>query len=309
MVSFLSPISSYVTCTPLDVDMNQFPVPTQSSSEALTVLDALAGRFYSCYHEFYRCDRILVDHQAARAFPEVVKDFPQLKDLHLCQRVSQLASVIRTRWIDQAVTDFLTQTPNAIVVNLRSRLCTRYWRLPMLHDDWYEVDNPKIMELRQRYFTIVPRRLDVISDCMDLRWIDKIQRHQDQPLLIIMEGVTLYYSADENQRLFEAIAQKLGPANILFDSVSSNFVAVEGDTMMSQSENFLGERHANFQWGMDDLSAFEGWSLQFKTIQTIHYLLDIANYPERLEPWMMNFWPMLKPLLKKSGQINHLYLG
>ncbi|MEM9152811.1 MAG: class I SAM-dependent methyltransferase, partial [Cyanobacteria bacterium P01_F01_bin.3] len=247
--------------------MTQSTALIRSLQDKATVLDAITGSFYSCHQEFYRSDRVLVDHQAARAFSEIVTDFPKLKDLQLCQRVSQLTSAIRSRWFDQIVSDFLAQSSNAVVVNLRSRLCTRYWRLPTLHNHWYEVDNADIMELRQRYFTIVPRDFDIACDCMDFSWIPKVQRSEGQPLLILLEGVCMYLKPEENQALFQAIAQHFGQVHLIFDSVSPRFIADADQEVLNQSENFLGERSSLFHWGMSSLSEMQSWSIQTQLIQ------------------------------------------
>lgn len=271
-------------------------------------MQSVTGRLYAHYQEFYRSDRILIDHQAARAFPEILKDCPQLKTLPLSQRVSQLTSVIRSRWFDQKVMAFLTANPEAIVVNLGSRLCTRYWRLPMLYDNWYEVDCPEVMELRQRYFTIVSRDLDIDCDCMDFSWIHRIQRNEGQPMLFLLEGVCMYLKPEENQALFEAIAQAFGPVHVLFDGVSSRFIDHQANGILSQPEDFLGEWGTQFRWGINDLTDLAPWAIRPQLIQKIEYLRDMLAYPERLEPWMTTFWPMLEPLLQDSGQIYHLYL-
>ena len=204
--------------------MNRYQSTAQSQKTQTKALKPLVNRLFACYQEFYNSDRILVDHLAGRALPEILKDFPSLNLSPPSHRVAQLTSVIRSRSFDQVVIEFLDSAPNAIVVNLGSRLCTRSSRLPTPHELWYEVDSSDVMALRQRYFTIVPRELDVEYDCMDLAWMNHIHREDGQPILFILEGVCMYKTPEENQQLFEAIAQRFPGANIVFDVVSPRFV-------------------------------------------------------------------------------------
>lgn len=290
--------------------MNRYQLTTQSQKKQTQALKPLVNRLYACYQEFYNSDRILVDHLAGRAFPEILKDYP---DLNLCppsHRVAQLTSVIRARSFDQVVIDFLETSPNAVVVNLGSRLCTRSSRLPVPHEPWYEVDTSDVMKLRQRYFTIIPREFDVEYDGMDLSWTKHIQREEGQPILFILEGVCMYRSPEDNQAVFEAIAQQFPGAHIVFDVVSPRFVESEpkSGALQHQPEDFLGESDVSFSWGLGDVSELESWDVELELVERLDYLTNIISYPERLEAWMNNFWPILKPLLEESGRIYHLCL-
>ena len=286
-------------------------INTQSLQHHHTILKPLIGRLYACYQEFYRSDRILVDHLASRALPEILSDFNCLIDSPPSERVAQLTSVIRSRCFDQAVVAFLEKNPHAVVVNLGSRLCTRYSRLPIPHPLWYEVDTPEVMELRQRYFTIVARELDVPCDIMTLSWMKTVQRDDGQPILFILEGQSMYLTPEDNQTLFEAIAQQYPGAHILLDTVSPKFIAqvTEPTEILSTGEDFLGQWQQPFQFGLSSLQDLTSWDIQFQLIQQYDYLLNMSFYPERLTGWMRNFWPILNSLLKESGQIYHLRLG
>ncbi|NJN24147.1 MAG: class I SAM-dependent methyltransferase [Acaryochloridaceae cyanobacterium RL_2_7] len=249
--------------------MNRYQITAQAKEQQKQATKPLVNRLYACYQEFYNSDRILIDHLAARALPEILKDSPSLNLCPPSHRVAQLTSVIRARSFDQEVIGFLEQHPNSVVVNLGSRLCTRSSRLPVPHESWYEVDTSDVMSLRQRYFTIVKREWDVESDCMNLKWMKHIRREEEQPILFILEGVCMYRTAEENQRLFNAIAQKFPGAHLLFDVVSPRFVNTESTAGTPQPEDFLGESDANFSWGLGDISELESWGFKLCTGQKL----------------------------------------
>lgn len=286
-------------------------INTQSLQRNQILLKPLIGRLYACYQEFYRSDRILVDHLASRALPDILSDFNCLIDSPPSERVAQLTSVIRSRCFDQTVIAFLEKNSDAIVVNLGSRLCTRYSRLPTPHPLWYEVDTQEVMELRQRYFTIVAREFDIPCNILDLNWMTAIQREDKQPILFILEGQCMYLTSEENQSLLEAIAQRFSGAHILFDAVSPKFLAdpFESSEIFSSGEDFLGQWQTPFRSGLTSVQDLQSWDIDVELVQRYEYLLNIASYPERLTGWMRNFWPILESLLKESGQIYHLRLG
>jgi O-methyltransferase involved in polyketide biosynthesis len=286
-------------------------INTPSLHQNPTLLKPLIGRLYACYQEFYRSDRILVDHLASRALPEILSDFHGLIDSPPIERVAQLTSVIRSRCFDQAVIAFLEKNPHAVVVNLGARLCTRYSRLPTPHPLWYEVDTREVMEFRKRYFTIVARDCDISCDIRDLSWTSAIQRDEGQSILFILEGQCMYLTPAENQNIFEAIALHFPGAHLLFDTVSPKFLTNDATQaeILSTGEDFLGQWQTPFQSGLASLEDFNSWAIRIRLIQRYDYLLNIASYPERLTGWMRNFWPILGSLLKDSGQIYHLHLA
>lgn len=118
----------------------------------------------------------------------------------------------------------------------------------------------------------------------------------------------MYRSEEENQRLFEAIAQNFPQAHLLFDVVSPRFVDADAAKHPHQPADFFGESDVEFSWGMGDVSDLQSWNLQIDQVECLEYLTNIVSYPERLETWMNNFWPILKPLLAESGRIYHLQL-
>ena len=285
--------------------------PTPQLHQRSESLKPLISQMYACQQEFYRRDRILVDHLATRALPEILSQYPTLAIAPPPERVTQLTSVIRTRWFDQQISSYIEHNPHAIVVNVGAGLCTRYWRLPTLHPHWYEVTTPEIMKLRQTYFTIVPREQDLEADIRDLSWLTQIPRAANQPILFVMEGVCMYLSPAENKRLFQAIAHQFSDAQVLFDVVSPRFVAMDKQrvsqtqsaTAPDYSSNFLGDVQQPLTWGLKNIEDLGQWNLSFTLIKDIPYLLTIRDYPERLDPWMKNFWPILEPFLKESAHI------
>ena len=272
----------------------------------------MVSRLYARQQEFYRGDRILIDHVASRALPEILSQYPTVATAPTPERVTQLTSVIRSRWFDQAVQAFIDRHPHGLVVNIGIGLCTRYWRLPTLHPYWFEVASAKVMHLRQTFFTIVPREQDITADLSDLDWLQHIPQDRHRPTLFVMEGVCMYLTEAQNRTLFAAIAQRFPGAQLLLDVVSPKFAAIDAQSSPANasaySSNFLGDTHQSLTWGLRNVEELRQWSLSFTLMKHIPYLLNIRDYPERIDPWMKQFWPILEPFLKESAQILSLQL-
>ncbi|MCM1984776.1 class I SAM-dependent methyltransferase [Lyngbya confervoides] len=266
------------------------------------------------YQEFHRSDRILIDHLVVRALPEILTNYPSLGSLTPLAPVNQLTSVIRSRWFDQEVIAFLERYPDAVVVNLGAKLCTRRWRLPILPQHWYDVDEPAVMRLRQTYFTIALREEDLVYHPLDFSWMQAVKRQPGQPMVIVLEGLCMYLDPVQVGALFQAVAQTFPKAHLLFDTVSPRLITLDQRTFRGCSggchgqPNFLGDGPLQFKWGLSAVEEFESWGLEVSVVQVMHYLQQIVDYPERIDTWMIQFWPLLEPLLRDSAQIYHLQL-
>jgi O-methyltransferase involved in polyketide biosynthesis len=71
---------------------------------------------------------------------------------------SLMGSVLRTNLFDHWVRAFLAECPDATVVEIGTGLNTRYERTDNGRAQWFELDLPDVIELRQTFFTDTPRR-------------------------------------------------------------------------------------------------------------------------------------------------------
>lgn len=285
---------------------SRISAPSQTS----LLLEGLLPPLYARYLEFHRRDRILIDHKAAQALGEIILQTGAVAPPH---RVAQLGSVIRSRYFDLQIAAFLERHPQGLVVNLGVGLCTRFWRLPMVPRHWYEVDCPEVMDLRRTYLTIAPREQDIGKSGWDCSWMQEIERHPYQPVLVVLEGVAMYWSPQQNQVLFKALVDQFKTPEVLIDTIHPRY-QVAGEvslgTMSSRSveQNFaMGQGYRPIQWSAD-ISEIQGWGMGCDVLADWPYLTAMADYPSRLEGWMTEFLPILHPLLQDSARVYHLRL-
>ena len=169
-------------------------VQKESTEKLQGVPETLMITLYGRYTEQSYPDCILKDEKAVEIAEKVDYDFSKYAQ----EWVSQVTSVIRSRIIDNLLKKFIGLHPQATVINLGGGLCTRFFRIDNGKINWYEVDFPEVIELKEKLVQQSNRYHLIAGSILEPLWIEQINRNVNQPLFIIMEGVCFYLSEEEN---------------------------------------------------------------------------------------------------------------
>jgi O-methyltransferase involved in polyketide biosynthesis len=217
------------------------------------------------------------------------------------RRTSLLGCLLRSCYFDQAISAFLQAHPAALILNVGAGLCTRFWRVDNHQLHWYDIDNPAVMRLRHQLMEPCDRHFQLSYSDKDLSWITKIADAEQRPTLVVMEGVSMYFSEMLNQQLFQILERSFDTVQVLMDIIHPKFVVPFASLERQLDDNV-------FQWGVETLAELENWG-EIQILETQDYLSDLFNYPARLEPWMTHFPSILTPLLRNSARIVQLQVG
>lgn len=153
-------------------------------------------------------------------------------------------------------------------------LDTRYQRISPLckKAKFYYVDLEEVIEVR-RYF-LPPGSNEHLIPCsmFDLAWwagITTQERNSDY--LIIVEGVLVYFSAEENKKFINLVSSVASGAELVFDIVCNDLI----DNYRQKEKDTL------LKFGLDDISQLESWEERLK-ISKIIDLKDCAGYKAML---------------------------
>lgn len=128
---------------------------------------------------------------------------PDVDDVKLSGTV-KIAVAIRTRMLDRIVGAFINAHPNAVVVELGCGLETRMHRLsPPATVDWYDIDLPDVIALRQRVIPELDRSHLVAASLTDPHWLDGIPR--DRPAIAVADGVLYFLTEADNKQILTAL--------------------------------------------------------------------------------------------------------
>ncbi|MCD8368190.1 MAG: class I SAM-dependent methyltransferase [Clostridiales bacterium] len=165
-------------------------------------------------------------------------------DFSLAERDSTMSSgvIARTLVLDRLVNNYLQNCPGAVVVNLACGLDTRCYRMSG-YAHWYNLDLPEVIEVRRR---LLPEDggpiTQIAASAMDARWAAEVEA-TGKPMLVILEGLTMYLSEADVRQIFSIIAAHF-PNVTVFTETMVPFIV-----KMVKEKSIEGS-HAKFTWGV-----------------------------------------------------------
>lgn len=262
----------------------------ESTAQLTGVPETLMITLYARCVETQRPDGIFRDEKAVEIADRVDYDFTKYAQ----GWASQLGCVIRAQIYDRLATKFLQTHPQALVINLGAGLCTRFSRIDNGQVNWYEVDFPAVMELKSKLLPESDRFHLISGSILDPQWTKQIPRSPNQPVLVILEGVSMYLTASENRALMQLIRENFAPATMTFDLISNKIAK------NTKHHDTVSKTTAEFKWGLDNPQDLENWEQGITIQETIYALEEFMKYPQRLPWWARLLQPVMVRLFAKS---------
>jgi O-methyltransferase involved in polyketide biosynthesis len=237
---------------------------------------------------------IVRDLKAVEIMERIDYDFSKFRKA----RLSQVGVSIRTMLLDGETRGFLERRPEAVVINLGAGLDTRFERLGADRiRAWYDLDLPEAVELRQRVLSPGPRNTFLAKSLLDFSWMDDVAEG-GSPVLIIAEGLFMYFTEDELRPLFQRLVERFPHAEMLFEMLSPMMV---GKARYHDSVTKVGGA-IEFRWGVRDSRALESWDVR------LHFVAEWNYLDYHRERWGIMRWPALIPAFRRNfnNRIVHL---
>jgi O-methyltransferase involved in polyketide biosynthesis len=275
--------------------LNCLPRTDQSVLE--TYIDRIYLPLYARAFETLRSDAIFQDERALELFKSLEIDRQKV----MGGTVALLGCVLRSQCFDQLVSDFLGQYPDCLVLNIGAGLCTRFARLEPRGVCWYDIDVLEVMAIRQQHSSLSGLDRTGYKTLSATLWESneaaKLPPPTSSPVLVLLEGVSMYLSNEKTRQILEVLRNRYGRVLAVMDVVHQKFVHAtqEVPTLRNSSMQFCG--------GIESLENLVDWQVGVENLQRHNYLGELVNYPDRLEPWMNHFLPILKSLLEESACI------
>lgn len=179
---------------------------------------------------------VIHDAKAEEIIEKLDYDF-SLADKDAAMRSGVIA---RTIVLDRLTKEWLAKHPGAVVVNIACGLDTRCYRVSG-YSHWYNLDLPETMTVRERLLPENGAISQIAMSAMD-DWGGKISE-QNVPVLVVIEGLTMYLSTKDVQQIFAVISRRFEKATVFVETMSS---------MMARrfKEKSIEASHAKFSWGV-----------------------------------------------------------
>ena len=163
-----------------------------------------------------------------------------------------LAAVVRAKAYDDWARSFLAEHTDAVVLHLGCGLDARVYRVdPPSTVDWFDLDYPAIVELRQQFLPAREYYTLIGSSVTDLAWLDRIPR--GRPVLTVAEGLVPYLTEADLRQLLISVVDAFPSGQIQFDTVSVSAWRT------SKWDPTLRRYGTRFRCGFDDPAALADW--------------------------------------------------
>ena len=165
--------------------------------------------------------------------------------------------IARTIVLDALTQTYLEKHPGAVVVNIACGLDTRCCRVSG-YSHWHNLDLPETIAVRERIMPESGSVSQIAMSAMD-DWGSLIAE-AGAPALVIIEGLTMYLSQADVQRIFAVIAAR-------FESVTVFVETMNPMVVKSFKEKSIEGSNAKFTWGVKDGKALAALLPGFRLVE------------------------------------------
>lgn len=151
---------------------------------------------------------------------------------------------MRSAVFDHWLQEKLRELPNAVVLHLGCGMDSRICRLGTRGHLWFDIDFPKVIDERKRYYSETETYKMLSTDIRDPQWFSEIPRNR--PVIVVMEGVSMYLTPTELAALLKGFRHHFCGVSVLMDCYT-NFAA-----QASKYKNPINEVGVTRVYGMDD---------------------------------------------------------
>ena len=171
-------------------------------------------------------------------------------DFSLADRDTAMHSgvIARTIVLDRLTETWLASHPGAVVVNIACGLDTRCYRMKG-YTHWYNLDLPETMAVREKLLPEGGAISQIAMSAME-DWGAEIAE-RDTPVLVIIEGLTMYLSEADVRQIFAVISGRFESAMVFVETMNPMIVK-------HFKEKSIEGSHAKFTWGVKNGAVLEG---------------------------------------------------
>ena len=165
--------------------------------------------------------------------------------------------IARTIVLDRLTKAWLGAHPGGVVVNIACGLDTRCYRMSG-YAHWYNLDLPETMTVREKLLPESGAISQIAMSAMD-DWGSEI-KEQHAPVLIIIEGLTMYLNAKDVQQIFMVISSRFSKATVFVETMNPMIVK-------RFKEKSIEGSHAKFTWGIKNGKALAELLPDFRFVE------------------------------------------
>ncbi len=161
--------------------------------------------------EARRPDALLRDPECLRIYDSIDYDFARSFGR------PDTSHPMRSLVFDGAVRPWIAAHPGGAVVELGAGLETQLSRVDDGQINWFCVDVPEALAVRERFLPPSERCRFVPRSALDLAWLDDVDGARG--VFVSAQGLLMYFEEAEVKRLILAIVQRFPGVELMFDTI------------------------------------------------------------------------------------------
>ena len=165
--------------------------------------------------------------------------------------------IARTIVLDKLTKSWLASHPGAVVIDIACGLDTRCYRMAG-YAHWYNLDLPETMAVREKLLPESGSISQIAMSAMD-DWGGEI-KEQNTPVLIIIEGLTMYLTETDVQQIFTVISNRFSKATVFVETMNPMIVK-------RFKEKSIDASNAKFTWGVKNGEALAELLPDFRFVE------------------------------------------
>ena len=214
---------------------------------------------------------LLYDAKAIELVEHVDYDFSTLKNT--LRYGTNLLHAVRAKQIDGKIRAYLTEHPQASVIDLGPGLDTAFYRVDNGFIHWYDLDVPSVMTLRSTLLPPPERTTYLSASLFDSKWFTTVT-DVDNGVFIITAGVLMYFEESLVRTLLSSLADAFPGAEVVFDT-QSPFGKLIGDWGLRR----VGMHGSATKWALKDARTIIGWDNRIVLLDQFPVFRGIPRAP------------------------------
>ena len=178
--------------------------------------------------------------------------------------------IARTIVFDELVKDFIDKNPDCTVVNIACGLDTRFYRVDNGKITWYNLDLPETIAIRNQIFEESGRVSTIGISALDPAWSKEVKVRGK--MLFIIEGLSMYLTAEENGQMLKIIKDNFDNAYILMECLAKMWVNKE------KIEKSIQQTGAKFVFGADNFEDLGNMTAGYHKIKDDNILRGMTSF-------------------------------
>ncbi|MCP4715842.1 MAG: class I SAM-dependent methyltransferase, partial [Deltaproteobacteria bacterium] len=233
------------------------------------VAETLLYPLLSRYSESVKENGILNDPKAVEIVEALDYDVANTRLFN----TSRLGACLRSLIIDEQVERFLALNPDGVVINIGCGLDTRFPRFDNGTVEWYDLDLPETIEVRRHFFDESERYHFIARSALDTGWVGDVR--QGRKTMCIMEGLSFYFTEEQNRSLLKLIHDTFPGAQLLMECFHPFFIKM--CTLPLSKDKLDKSAASQLKWGVKSGKYLERW---FEGIRFVEewYVVDRGRH-------------------------------